>query len=150
MKVPPASTARTASASPSGLALVYRFSLAALITLSTAQAAPGNPKAGREIVASRKEGLCLLCHQAPIPEEPFQGNLAPDLAGVGERLTPAQLRQRIEDSSAINPGTIMPSYFKTTGLTRVAPSHRGQTILTAQQVEDVVAYLATLRAGESK
>ncbi|WP_342119183.1 sulfur oxidation c-type cytochrome SoxX [Pseudoduganella sp. OTU4001] len=126
-----------------GLTLVYGFLLAALLTQQASAA--GNPQRGREIVANRQLGLCLLCHTAPIPEEKFQGNLAPDLAGIGSRLTETQLRQRITDSSAINPSTIMPSYHKTTGLQRVAETYRDKPILTTQQVEDVVAYLATLR-----
>ena len=130
---------------PLGLTPVYRFSLALLLTLNSAQAQQGNAQSGRAIVANRQLGLCLLCHPAPIPEERFQGNLAPDLAGVGTRYTAAQLRQRIMDSSEINPGTIMPAYRKTTGLTRVAPAYRDKPIFTDQQVEDVVAYLATLR-----
>lgn len=108
-------------------------------------ASPGDPERGRAIVANRQLGLCLLCHAGPIPEERFQGNLAPDLAGAGERSSAAQLRQRIVDPARINPSTIMPAYFKTDGLSRVAPQYRGKTILTAQQVEDVVAYLQTLR-----
>ncbi|MGO4382420.1 sulfur oxidation c-type cytochrome SoxX [Pseudoduganella sp. RAF53_2] len=107
---------------------------------------PGDPIRGRAIVASRQLGLCLLCHTAPIPEEQFQGNLAPDLSGVGDRYTAAQLRQRIADSSQLNPSTIMPAYYRTEGLMRVAPAYRGKTILTAQQIEDVVAYLQTLRS----
>jgi L-cysteine S-thiosulfotransferase len=132
-----------------GLTPVYRFLLAMPLALAIAQAAPpeqGNPQRGRAIVANRQVGLCLLCHTAPIPEEKFQGNLAPDLAGAGDRWTESQLRQRIMDSSTLNPDTIMPSYYKTEGLTRVAPTHRGKTILTAQQIEDVVAYLSTLRS----
>lgn len=105
----------------------------------------GDPERGRAIVANRQLGLCLLCHAGPIPEERFQGNLAPDLAGAGERWSAAQLRQRIVDPARINPATIMPAYFKTDGLSHVAPPYRGKTILTAQQVEDVVAYLQTLR-----
>ena len=105
----------------------------------------GDPARGRAVVANRQLGLCLLCHTAPIPEEQFQGNLAPDLGGTGSRWTSAQLRERIADSSKLNPSTIMPSYFKTEGLMRVAPAHRGKTILTAQQIEDVVAYLQTLK-----
>ncbi len=128
-----------------GLAPLYRFLLALALAIGTAQAQQGHPDSGRAIVANRQLGLCLLCHAAPIPEERFQGNLAPDLAGVGDRYTPAQLRQRIADSSAINPSTIMPSYRKTSGLTRVAPAHRDKPLFTEQQVEDVVAYLMTLR-----
>jgi sulfur-oxidizing protein SoxX len=109
-------------------------------------ASPGDAIRGRAIVANRQLGLCLLCHTAPIPEEQFQGNLAPDLSGAGDRWTATQLRERIADSSKLNPNTIMPSYFRTDGLTRVAPSHKGKPILTAQQIEDVVAYLQTLRS----
>ncbi len=108
-------------------------------------AAAGDPVRGRAIVADRQVGLCLLCHAAPIAEEKFQGDLAPDLAGAGSRWTVPQLRLRIADSSRIDPATIMPSYFRTDGLQRVAPSHLNQTILTAQQIEDVVAWLATLK-----
>jgi len=133
-----------------GLTQIYRFLLAALLTLNAAQAQEGNAEAGRAIVANRQVGLCLLCHSAPIPEERFQGNLAPDLSGVGDRYTRSELRQRIADSSAINPSTIMPSYAKTAGLARVAPAYRDKPIFTAQQIEDVVAYLATLKAAEAK
>ncbi len=143
--MPPAGNLRADSVRPLGLTLVYRFSLALLLTPAPAQAQAGDPQAGRAIVANRQQGLCLLCHPAPIPEERFQGNLAPDLAGVGTRYTPAQLRQRIMDSSEINPSTIMPAYRKTTGLTRVASAYRDKPIFTQQQVEDVVAYLSTLR-----
>jgi sulfur-oxidizing protein SoxX len=106
---------------------------------------PGNPERGRAIVADRQVGLCLLCHRAPIPEERFQGDLAPDLAGVGSRLTAGELRARVVDARRANPRTIMPAYFSTEGLARVAPAYRGKTILTEQQVEDVAAYLATLK-----
>ena len=106
---------------------------------------PGDPTRGRAIVASRQKGLCLLCHPAPIPEERFQGNLAPDLAGVGSRLTEGQLRLRLVDGRRLNPDTIMPSYHRTEGLERVGPAWRGRTVLTAQEIEDVVAFLAGLR-----
>ena len=105
----------------------------------------GDPSRGREIVANRQVGLCLLCHPAPIPEERFQGDLAVDLAGVGERASPAQLRLRIADASRLNPETIMPSYFRVGGLNRVATAYQGKPILDAQQIEDVVAWLVTLR-----
>ncbi|MYM75568.1 sulfur oxidation c-type cytochrome SoxX [Duganella sp. FT134W] len=108
-------------------------------------AAAGDAARGRAIVANRQLGLCLLCHTGPIPEERFQGNLAPDLQGAGQRWTAAQLRLRIVDASRVNPATIMPAYYKTEGLTRVAASYQGKTILTTQQIEDVVAWLQTLK-----
>jgi sulfur-oxidizing protein SoxX len=107
--------------------------------------APGDPARGRAIVVNRQVGLCLLCHSGPFPDERFQGNLAPDLTGVGARLSEGQLRQRIVDSSRINPATIMPAYHRTERLVRVAPAWRGKPILTAEQIEDVVAFLTTLR-----
>jgi sulfur-oxidizing protein SoxX len=106
---------------------------------------PGDAARGRGIVASRQLGLCLLCHPGPIPEERFQGNLAPDLAGAGSRWSAGQLRLRLVDGRRLNPAGIMPSYYKAEGLTRVGPAWRGKTILTAAQIEDVVAYLQTLR-----
>lgn len=108
-------------------------------------AAAGDPLRGRAIVANRQVGLCLLCHTGPISEERFQGNLAPDLQGAGQRWSAAQLRLRIVDASQFNPATIMPSYYKTEGLNRVAASYQDKTILTAQQIEDVVAWLQTLK-----
>ena len=107
--------------------------------------AKGDPARGRAIVANRQVGLCLLCHSGPFPEERFQGTLAPDLAGAGSRSSEAMLRLRIVDSSRINPVTIMPAYHRTEGLTRVAPAYRDKPILTAEQIEDVVAFLMTLK-----
>jgi len=105
----------------------------------------GDAARGRAIVANRQVGLCLLCHSGPFPEERFQGNLAPDLKGAGARWSEGQVRLRIVDSSRLNPDTIMPSYYRVDGLVRVAPGFAGKPILTAEQIEDVVAYLATLR-----
>jgi sulfur-oxidizing protein SoxX len=105
----------------------------------------GDPARGRAIVANRQVGLCLLCHSGPFPEQPLQGDLAPDLRGAGARWTEAQLRLRIVDPARLNPATIMPSYGRSEGLWRVGPAFRGQPLLTPQQIEDVVAYLATLR-----
>ena len=105
----------------------------------------GDPERGRAIVVNRQVGLCLLCHSGPFPSERFQGTLAPDLKGAGARSSEGQLRLRIVDSSRLNPDTIMPPYYRVDGLTRVAPSFRGKPILTAEQIEDVVAYLATMR-----
>jgi sulfur-oxidizing protein SoxX len=105
---------------------------------------PGDPARGRAIVIKR-ETTCLLCHSGPFPEERFQGDLATDLRGAGRRWSPAELRLRMVDAARLNPATIMPSFYRTDGLYRVAPAWRGKPILTAEQVEDVVAYLATLR-----
>jgi sulfur-oxidizing protein SoxX len=105
----------------------------------------GDAARGRAIVANRSVGLCLLCHSGPIAEERFQGDLAPSLAGAGTRWSVAQLRLRIVDGARLNADTIMPPYYRTTGLQRVAKAFEGKTILTAEQIEDVVAYLATLK-----
>ena len=106
---------------------------------------PGDPARGRAIVADRHLGLCLLCHSGPFPEERFQGNLAPDLAGAGSRWSEGQLRLRLVDGRRLNPDTIMPPYYSAEGLTRVGPAWAGKPVLTAGQIEDVVAFLATLR-----
>ncbi len=105
----------------------------------------GDPARGRAIVASRQLGLCLLCHSGPFEEERLQGNLATDLRGAGSRWSEAELRLRIADSGRINPDSIMPSYYRSAGLARVAAAYQGRPVLNAQQVEDVVAFLATLR-----
>jgi L-cysteine S-thiosulfotransferase len=106
---------------------------------------PGDAAKGRSIVANRQVGLCLLCHNGPLPEERFQGNLAPSLAGAGGRWSEGQLRLRLADSRRINPETIMPAYYRTDGLTQVAKNLQGQPLLAAQQIEDVLAYLMTLK-----
>ena len=111
--------------------------------------ATGDATRGRAIVADRTRGLCLLCHAGPFPEERFQGNLAPDLTGVGGRLSAGQLRLRLVDGRVLNPDTIMPSYYTLAGLTRVGRSWQGRTILSARDIEDVVAFLATLREDAS-
>jgi L-cysteine S-thiosulfotransferase len=112
---------------------------------SSLTGAAGDPALGRKIVLDRQVGLCLLCHNGPFPEERFQGDLAPDLTGVGARLSPGQIRLRIVDSGRVNPQTIMPAYFRTDGLTRVAPAFRGKPVLTAEEIEHVVAFLVTLK-----
>jgi sulfur-oxidizing protein SoxX len=105
----------------------------------------GDPARGRAIIVDRQKGLCLLCHTGPFAEQRFQGDLAPDLSGVGARLTEGQLRLRLVDSTALNAASIMPSYHRIAGLTRVAQAHRERPILSAQEIEDVVAFLVTLR-----
>ena len=105
---------------------------------------PGNPARGRAIVTSRQTGLCLLCHSGPFPEERFQGNLAPELKVSVARLNVPQLRARIVNAAHFNPQTIMPAYYQTSHLNRVAPKFVDQTILTGQEIEDVLAFLITL------
>jgi sulfur-oxidizing protein SoxX len=111
--------------------------------------ANGDAGRGRSIVLNRQVGLCLLCHSGPYPEEKFQGTLAPDLTGAGSRWSEGQLRLRIVDAGRLYRDTIMPPYYSVDGLVRVAPAFQGKPILTAEQIEDVVAYLITLR-DESK
>ncbi len=106
---------------------------------------PGDPKAGRKIAINKKQGNCLACHVMPIPEQTFHGEVGPDLNGVGGRYSAGELRLRLVDPKIVNPDTIMPAFYKKDGLHRVMKKFVGKTILTAQQVEDIVAYLATLK-----
>ena len=105
----------------------------------------GDPVRGRAIMIDRRLGACMLCHAGPFAEEKFQGTLAPDLAGAGSRWSEGQLRLRLVDPTRLNPDTIMPPYYRVEGLTRVALAWRGKPILTAEQIEDVLAFLMTLR-----
>ncbi len=104
----------------------------------------GDAARGRAIAASRSQGLCLLCHSGPVPEERFQGNLAPDLAGAGARWSAAQLRLRLVYPQHFNPDSIMPAYYRTEGLVQVGARWQDRPILDAQQIEDVIAWLRTL------
>jgi sulfur-oxidizing protein SoxX len=96
-------------------------------------------------VTDRRAGLCLLCHSGPFPEERFQGNLSTDLSGAGSRWSPGQLRLRLADARRLNPDTVMPAYHRTAGLRQVAGAWQGRPIFSAQQVEDVVSFLETLK-----
>lgn len=107
--------------------------------------AAADPTRGRAIVANRQVGLCVLCHAGPFPEVAFQGNIGPDLHGVGARLTEAELRAQVTNAKALNPASVMPSYAAT-DQRRVAGPFQNRPILSPDQIEDVVAYLATLRA----
>jgi L-cysteine S-thiosulfotransferase len=107
--------------------------------------AKGDAERGRAIVVNRNVGLCLLCHSGPFPEDKFQGNIAPDLSGAGSRWSEGQLRLRIVDAGRLNPDTIMPPFYRINRLARVAPAYRDKPVLTAAEIEDVVAYLMTLK-----
>ncbi len=118
----------------------YRVTGDAIVASLTADA--GDPERGREIFAGR-DANCFLCHT--VPGGRFMGNLASPLAGVGARLNEGQLRLIIVDSRRLNRDTIMPSYYRTDGLNQVAAAWRGKPILSAQEIEDTIAYLLTLR-----
>jgi sulfur-oxidizing protein SoxX len=108
-------------------------------------AMPGDPVRGRSIVVDRTVGLCLLCHSGPFPDQRFQGNLASDLAGAGARWSEGQLRLRIADARRLDPDGLMPSLHRVEGHVREGHAWQGKPVLDAQQVEDVVAFLKTLR-----
>ncbi len=105
---------------------------------------PGDAARGRALVLARTT-TCILCHSGPFPETRFQGDLAPDLSGAGNRWTASQLRLRLVDAARFNPETIMPSYYRNDGLIRVGRNFAGKPILSAAEFEDIVAFLATLR-----
>jgi sulfur-oxidizing protein SoxX len=107
--------------------------------------AAGDPVLGRAVIVDRRLGACLLCHTGPFPEEKFQGTLAPDLLGAGSRWSEGPLRLRLVDPTRLNPDTIMPAYYRVERLTRVGQAWRGKPILTAEQIEDAIAFLVTLR-----
>ena len=107
-------------------------------------AAAGDPAIGRAIFSDRESGHCVLCHQVDSLEIPFQGNLGPALSDVGARLTEAQIRLRIVDNTKVNPGTVMPSYYRMTDLHQVGRAYQGETVLSAAEVEHLVAWLSQL------
>jgi sulfur-oxidizing protein SoxX len=107
--------------------------------------AAGDAQRGRQVVIDANRGNCAVCHVMPISEVPAFGNVGPPLAGVGIRLTEAQLRLRVVDARRIDPRSIMPPYHRMEGLHRVARQYRGRPILAAQEIEDVVAYLGSLK-----
>jgi sulfur-oxidizing protein SoxX len=107
--------------------------------------AAGDPARGAALIADRQRSLCTLCHSGPFPDPHLQGSLAPDLAGVGARLSEGQIRLRVVDMKRLMPDTIMPSYYRIAEGRRVAAAWRGKPILSGADIEDIVAYLATLR-----
>ncbi len=107
---------------------------------------PGDPNKGREVAINRQQGNCLACHQiSALKDEPYHGNVGPSLDGVASRLSEGEMRLRIVDPTKVNPDTMMPPFYRADGLNKVMTQFQGKTILTAEQVEDVVAFLKTLR-----
>lgn len=106
---------------------------------------PGDVANGKKIFVHRKKGNCLTCHTAPIPEEEFHGNVAPDLAGVGSRMSVGEIRLRVVNPKIVNPDTMMMAFYRTHGLRQVNENFAGKPMLNEQEIEDVVAYLASLK-----
>lgn len=117
--------------------------VAALLVLSS-HAVAADPVRGREIVLARGDGNCVLCHAVPGADRPA-GTIGPSLAGVGARLSQADIAARIADASRFNPQTVMPPYGRTASLHAVAPQHRGKPLLSERDITDAAAFLATLR-----
>jgi L-cysteine S-thiosulfotransferase len=137
-------TANIGGAESSSDTLVdYRIVNGAIPEPLTDQA--GDPERGRRLMLDREGGDCIICHVMPLPQRQFHGTIGPPLDDVGDRYTAGELRLRIVDPKVFNPETIMPAYYKVEGVHRVHERYHGKPILTAQQVEDVVAYLLTLR-----
>jgi sulfur-oxidizing protein SoxX len=105
----------------------------------------GDAARGRDIALSRERGNCIVCHVLPAPDEKLHGDVGPNLKGVGGRLSEAQMRLRLVDGRRLNPTSMMPSYYRLDGLKRVAAAYAGKPVLTADEIEDVLAYLMTLR-----
>lgn len=105
----------------------------------------GDAARGAAVVRNRETANCLICHSIPDPSEPFMGEVGPPLAGVGSRLTAGQIRLRLVDATRVNPAAVMPPYHRVAGLVRVDERYRGRPVLSAQEIEDAVAYLMTLR-----
>ena len=111
--------------------------------LQSPLASAGNAARGRDVFVSRDSGHCVVCHAAP--GVATAGNVGPSLAGIGSRLTPGEIRIRIADITRVSPKAAMPTFHRVEGMTRVAPRYAGKPVLSGQQVEDIVAWLSTLR-----
>jgi L-cysteine S-thiosulfotransferase len=134
-----------AAAADRGLATVLPFTVVGDTIPAPLGNATGDAARGRSLIVARDAANCLLCHAVADPAVHYSGNVGPSLDGVARRLTPAQLRLRVVDILRVNPDSIMPGYYRSEGLDRVAVPYRGKPILDAGQVEDIVAYLTTLQ-----
>ncbi|MGE3538936.1 MAG: sulfur oxidation c-type cytochrome SoxX [Candidatus Tectimicrobiota bacterium] len=132
-----------ATAPGQGSLVPYRIVAGAIPEPLTAQ--PGDPEQGRRLVLDREAGDCTICHAMPLPQREFHGTVGPPLDAVGQRLSAGVLRLRLVDSRVLQPTSIMPPYYTVSGLHRVLARYRGQPLLSAQQIEDILAYLLTLR-----
>ena len=121
----------------------YQINNDAIATSLTGKA--GDPVNGKKLATNRKKGNCLACHSMPIPEQAFHGNIGPNLKGISSRYSEGELRLRIVNPKVLNSETIMPAFYKADGFNRVMKKFVGKTIITAQEVEDIVAYLMTLK-----
>lgn len=134
--------------------LLIAASLAMIITVGAKAADPdqstGDPDRGRVVFLDRELGHCLLCHQAEQLDAAFQGNIGPDLSSVGDRLPIATIRERIADPTTMNPETVMPAYARTDNLLDVDKRYRGKPILDHRQLEDLVAFVASLKHRSDK
>ena len=129
---------------PAGAQALPPYTVVGDAILEPLTKARGDATRGRALVVERSS-TCILCHSGPFPEQKFQGDLAPNLSGSGSRSSEGQLRLRLVDASRLNAATIMPSYYRVDGLQRVGTPWRGKPILSAEQIEDMVAYLTSLR-----
>ena len=126
-------------------------SIASYVVTGDAVAQPldgkiGDAARGRALVLDRQVGNCLICHAVPNePRELFQGDVGPSLAGIGARLSAAQIRLRVIDQRRVISASVMPSFYRIDGLNRVAARYAGNPVLNAQQIEDIVVYLSGLK-----
>jgi len=112
---------------------------------------PGNADNGKKLVVNRKKGNCLACHViSDLKDQADHGNVGPPLDDVGSRIKAAELRAQIANPKGSNPDSIMPAFLKKEGFHRLQKKWKGKTIISAQDVEDVVAYLLTLKGSYSK
>ena len=105
----------------------------------------GDATRGEAQFAGREAGHCVLCHVVSNLDVEFQGNVGPDLSDVGNRLSAGQLRLRLVDYQIVRPGTLMPSYYRIHDLYQVSETYEGAPVLSAQAIEDLVAYLSDLK-----
>lgn len=131
--------AAPAMAQPAGKALDRPLSLTGVA---------GDAERGRALAWARDRGNCVACHVIPAPDMGTHGNLGPSLKGLADRQSEGQIRARIIDARVFNAASLMPSYYRTEGLTRVAKSLEGRPVLSAQEVEDMLAFMLTLREGK--